>query len=797
MNLNEEDSTESDIMEKATRHRAPAKPSSPAHLVTLRTAEDGDICQIATGKKLQELAMRWSYIVRQRHRWAQQQSSCDEMEENAVAAFHELGVSEGHLEKLAAARVNEVSLSHLLVGDDETWEARVFPWEFMLSAATRTQKSATRAVVVRHISVDPNRPPQPLAPGCLVIVETAPGRFQDAYDFEGEKQLVRSILHGLSDVPLPPNPTESQLRAALAKAQSPVIHITGIDTHLGAALLGEEDRKLRDGLYLSKNERGGEQDVNPEQLAGILNSGKATPVLVGFNVWDSGARMVPQAVANGVGAAIGFEHNIDDSVAEMFFANFYRTWMDEGFDLLKGFESGLAAISRYGDQVRGTGIVLCSSQSLVQKSTRAALPVAPPQVTLRVADPKQDRIEDLVQVEVDPIEMLNYSSLHNRRSLLNKLTLSFVGQSAVCGVQGVEVFVKLNVGSDSFPYNTRVNLSREVPNIALANTALQANPRHHLAGGIHVPLTSELARSVDESIQTSLLIEITWHDQVLYRHTHPVRLAPVDEWRFNDEDIAWLPSFVQPRDPAVQTIIASAQRYLMCLADDTSVGFDGYQSFNARAAKDDDKWSGVDRQVQAIWSALVLDHRLHYINPPPSYSENAQRLRMPSQILHEGRGTCVDLALLLASCLEWIEIYPVIFNLDDHAFPGYWRSLEYYEYFRNVRISGGDNTTMPGMGERRGTPGTTVPPWYSEHTVYEELKKHVAAGYLVPLESTLLTAPAGFADAMNAGREYFSQPRNRKFHSMVDIVHARAQRVTPLPLCEDAIRNPHRREVSP
>ncbi len=29
------------------------------------------------------------------------------------------------------------------------------------------------------------------------------------------------------------------------------------------------------------------------------------------------------------------------------------------------------------------------------------------------------------------------------------------------------------------------------------------------------------------------------------------------------------------------------------------------------------------RQVRTIWSALVLDHRLQYINPPPSYFSQA------------------------------------------------------------------------------------------------------------------------------------------------------------------------------
>ncbi len=64
--------------------------------------------------------------------------------------------------------------------------------------------------------------------------------------------------------------------------------------------------------------------------------------------------------------------------------------------------------------------------------------------------------------------------------------------------------------------------------------------------------------------------------------------------------------------------------------------------------------------MQAIWTALVNEYRLQYINPPPAYSEQSQRLRTPSDILASNSGTCIDLALLLASCLEYIDIYPVV-----------------------------------------------------------------------------------------------------------------------------------------
>src|SRR5205823_551536 len=160
-------------------------------------------------------------------------------------------------------------------------------------------------------------------------------------------------------------------------------------------------------------------------------------------------------------------------------------------------------------------------------------------------------------------------------------------------------------------------------------------------------LTSSLMRSLQESAHTGMLVEVKCDGQEKFQDTFRVTLLPVDEWRDDDENRQWLPSFVLARDPAVARIIQSAQRYLRALSDDNAAGFDGYQA-------DED---GVDLQMQALWWALCCDHPLDYINPPPTFTKASQRLRVPSQVLQAGRGTCIDLALLLAACIEHVDMY--------------------------------------------------------------------------------------------------------------------------------------------
>ena len=81
----------------------------------------------------------------------------------------------------------------------------------------------------------------------------------------------------------------------------------------------------------------------------------------------------------------------------------------------------------------------------------------------------------------------------------------------------------------------------------------------------------------------------------------------------------------------------------------------------------------VDAQVQALWATLAIDWQIGYINPPPAFSAASQRVRRPTEILGQGNGTCLDLALMLAACLEFIGLRPVLILSPGHAYAGWWR----------------------------------------------------------------------------------------------------------------------------
>jgi hypothetical protein len=349
--------------------------------------------------------------------------------------------------------------------------------------------------------------------------------------------------------------------------------------------------------------------------------------------------------------------------------------------------------------------------------------------------------------------------LHNERPLFKKF---LIHKLHVRGVNHVEVDVTLQVGDQKAEYSA----SWDVVDSPL-----------DLRDKIRLPLLSKAWAEIGESARTTLSVRVSWGGYELYRQTHPVTLLTLDEWRDDDVNTAWLPSFVLPRDPAVRRIIESGQRYLMALRDDPVAGFDGYQSLIASDTPEETA-EDLDYQVRAIWAAIVYDHSVSYTNPPPSFTERSQRLRSPSEIFDAKRATCIDTTLLLASCLELIEVYPVLFLLTGHAFVGYWRSDVYRQEFLEQMAEFGSNFKPSGGWE--SDPYKPTYPWYFEKRFYDVVLEYIREAKLVPLESTLLTTRGSYGDAIAQGMDNL---RNRsEFHSMLDVVTAREHRVTPIPM---------------
>lgn len=738
------------------------------------------------------LAMQWTYVVRSRQRWSTAPDSAERQARAASEMLVDLGVDLPTQAEIAHAGMVEVAIPWQ--GDEAFgWAERIFPWEYLIAGATHSLRHRQPLSVIRHL-VCPGPQTPPTAVAKVLFVTSCPGPLKDEFEFDSERNLVRRNLKLGSPWREDKNwkdlksPTVQELTRAMAEFRPDIVHLAGVDTHLAETLLPQRDRQflsqpndweeesqgsfepssrreIRDGYVLAG--RQGLYAAGPEELSTLLTKAHR-PRLVSMNIGNSAARLASLTVAHGAEAAIGFQDSFDDALSELFFSVLYSnlSLSPANWDLGLAFRVAWERVRAEPTHRQGTGVVLWSRTSLIAKSQgdavqqqqRAARRTQAAEKPVEPAALSQGQVSESVSVDVKPFSDINYSVLHNRRRLFEVFSVKCERP-----MRNVSIKVSLNVGTEAAIYERMMPIRP---------------PLEDLKTFIHLPLTSALARTIQESILSSIYVDVTWGDHVLFRDTLPVRLVPVDQWRDNENDGRWLPSFVFPRDPTVARTVETAQRYVQVLRDDPTAGFDGYQSFDPKSS---DPTEEIDLQVQAIWSAIVHEQRLGYINPPPAYSNelDSQRLRTPSAVARYRSGTCIDLALFFAACLELIDIYPVIFLLEGHAFPGYWRSETYFDEFRQARpelvepAAAMINLNATGALAQRD-------PWIIEKENYREVVQYVNAGKLVPLESVRLTENSGFWDAVEAGRENLAD--KREFHSMVDIALAREKQVTPLPL---------------
>lgn len=694
-----------------------------------------------------ELTAQTIILVRSRREWLDIPGAVDLIQQRCGAMLAHFGLDAYQVDLIARAGTLQVSIA------PEMLSARQFPWEYVLAEATHPQrrrpgqKLGKAFLVARHLT---GGAPAVQTPQTLLVVESACGRL-NVYDFESERRAVASSLDLGELVPLE-DPDLGALAQRVATDHPDIIHLAGVDSQQGAELLGIDEPQIP-GMYLQAD---GEPAIVPfANLATALLAGGA-PQLVSFNMHNS-SDGAAEVVACGARAAIGFQDEVDDEVAESFFGAFYGAWKRSGFQSLpEAYLSAWLALGAYAEKVRGTGIVLWSAVPLIEdvpREPRVKTAAAPEKIVRAEALAADDDPYSHFSIAYTPPQQLNYSMLHNNANIVPLLTI----QRQKPGVhKGLAVEVKLSAGLEEAIYRETFTLDDK-------------NVTAHVHERVRVALTAQLSRSLDEGMFSTLYVSVRWGEHVLREQTDRVQFLPIDEWKYDSLNCRWLPSFVFPRDPAVRQIVDAAQRYLVVLRDDSTAGFDGYQSYEPSAPSMEERCRAIDAQVQALWWAIVHDHPLAYINPPPSFQDDAQRLRTPSEVIHGRRGTCIDLTLLLAACLEYVEINPVIFLLNDHAFPGYWRSEKSYGELRAM------------MTKQASTPADAMADaaWMLGKNRFGDVAMLVQQGHIIPLESVLLTSRSGFWPAVEEGLQDLRSKRH--FDSMFDVKTARKS-VTPLPL---------------
>ena len=770
------------------KRKTAGKPTTPkrrAKTATTRAAARLHDIQIRTPKEvvsridpdnrnLPRLAMDWSFRLRNRRigRIGRQRGGDVGDEEHPKGweereALETLGVLAPQLDKIAQAGVVEVEIPY--ESEEHDWQARIMPWESLLAAATKLKRGDNPLTVIRSLQAGGRA--TTIRPASTVLyVESAPCGLRSEFAFDAEEQILR-LAFDKKTLVVEKDPTKAALKNRIADLKPDVVHFAGFDSHQAARLLPDLPRTDLDG-YLLHLENGNPDVVMAKELAEIVCSATPKPTLVSFNIYNSAARLAGLCVAEGCGAALGYQDDFSDRLSEVFYERLYWAWQKEDEDLLAAFRYAFSEVRKRGVAATGTGVVLWCGASWLTTPTKPTTLEATLKFTEQakkdceqvLKPPASGSAQMVMTADVKPYAALNYSILHNSKE--QSVFERFVIAKPRGKVDDVTVTVKLDLGDEEGTFE----MTSALDDKNWGDTPVDLAPL------ITIPLISPRLRQLNDSTKTLITATVKWGPHIIYNQSHQITLLAIDEWRDDDANRVWLPSFVQPGDAAVRTIVGAAERYLVALTDDPAAGFDGYQS---------GKPTNVDLQVKALWTAIVQDFGLAYINPPPGGAEDSQRIRTPSAVLEARHGTCIDLALLFSACLEYVDIHPAMVLLSDHAFPGYWRRDTAQAKFEALTPNDIDlsklSTHLKHALNLSGTrSGKRTRPWAVEKWGYPWLLQQVRSRSFVPLETVFLTAHASFDEAVEEGAANLSAPK--EFDSIQDILLARAGGVTPLPI---------------
>ena len=139
-----------------------------------------------------------------------------------------------------------------------------------------------------------------------------------------------------------------------------------------------------------------------------------------------------------------------------------------------------------------------------------------------------------------------------------------------------------------------------------------------------------------------------------------------DQWTGSRIMPELLATFVTPNHPILSRISVKASQFLEKWTGNSAL--DEYQTQDPNR---------VRAQVAAIYEALRSES-LIYSTVPASFETSGQRIRLVDNVLTSKLGTCIDLTLLYASCLEANGIHPLLVLLKGHILVGAWLTEDIY-----------------------------------------------------------------------------------------------------------------------
>jgi len=170
----------------------------------------------------------------------------------------------------------------------------------------------------------------------------------------------------------------------------------------------------------------------------------------------------------------------------------------------------------------------------------------------------------------------------------------------------------------------------------------------------------------DETV--SVRVQVTDANKQLYYDSDSM-VALHSRWlmQWTKQNRLHIAAWVTPNDPAVNELVQKAQVYLPNQPPPVPPAMVGYKGATPQQVRD---------EVDALYDALRLAYHIKYVQESVPYTgansdgNSVENIKLPTEILAQKSGMCIELTTLLAAAVERIGLHSEIVVVPGHAFLG-------------------------------------------------------------------------------------------------------------------------------
>ena len=332
----------------------------------------------------------------------------------------------------------------------------------------------------------------------------------------------------------------------------------------------------------------------------------------------------------------------------------------------------------------------------------------------------QNDTNNCLQIILEYDKTVNYAMQQNDVPVIKNLKLINNSEKAFKNIK-----VKITANPEfSAQWETRISL-------------INSNESYN-SGPVNLMLSNSFLAGLVERVSGTISVSVYQSDNLIVTNTNAISILAFDEWNGLQSLPEILASFVMPNHPEIESILSKASDLLGQWTSSTA--FSGYRPRDKKRTA---------FTVAAIYN-IIQQARIGYINPPASFENTGQKIRLVDRILEFKLGTCLDLSVLFASCIEQAGLNPLIIIFKGHSFAGFWLDDETFADVATDDIL--------------------------------RLRKRVELNQICVFETTLICDEpyVSFERSIIEGKRHLEN--EEEFRCVIDIARSRKNRIRPLPL---------------